>query len=120
MSLDVEQVCEHLFAGNALGNDVTRTFDETYSGESVSWTGIVDRVDSYYSDYIFGRGPGAKVTVKIHELTGTGYGANSCIAVVQVDEVRGADLKDRRGDSVSFKGTLVKCEPYMRTLFVAE
>ena len=30
-----------------------------------------------------------------------------------------ADLKDRRGEQLSFTGKLVKCEPYMHTLYVA-
>ena len=99
--------------------EVTKTFDETYAGQHVEWSGTLDRVDSYYSDYVFGSGPGAKASIIVHEIEGTGYGGGTCIAIVQLDEATGEAWRDRRGETLSFKGKLVKCEPYMRTLYVS-
>ena len=117
--LAASAVAEDLFAGNQLGMDVTKTFEERYQDRPVRWCGKLERVDSYYSDFVFGSTPGAKANIEIYELRDEPYGNATIRAVVQLTQEEGESLRARTGDTIAFEGQLVRCEPYMRNLLVA-
>ncbi len=118
--LAVEHVCEDLFTGNLLGSAISANFAEHYEGRKISWSGKVDRIDNFYTDFVFGSTPGAKAQIDVFTIDGASYSTLVVKAVVHLSIEEGDELRARIGETVSFEGRLVKCEPYMRTLLVAD
>ncbi len=119
LDADAAEVCEDLFGGNQLGTAVARLFEEHYQDAVVTWTGTLERLDPYYSDFVFGQGPGTKAQLQIHRLEGD-FGTRSAEALVQLDADASEALRDRIGQPLTFRGRLVKCEAFMRRLLVAD
>ena len=117
-AVEVERICEDLFAGGRMGSEVNRIFEERYRDHPVRWSGTLERIDDFYSDRIFGSQPGSKAILLIHELTDATMGALSIRAVLRLTRESADPLRSRTAEPFSFEGRLVHCDPYMRQLFV--
>ncbi len=112
------EVAEALFDPKHLSFETTRIFEERYEGRRVAWQGPLVRVSSYRSDLDFRDGPGTKAVVRVHRLANDLYAGRDVEAVVELPPEAIDELRDRRGELVSFRGRLTKCDPLMRNLFV--
>ena len=83
-------------------------------GKTVHWRGILKSVYPYSTDFVFGKGPGAKATFEICEVA-SGYGMKNKIkATVSFSEEALAILKGQTGKEFAFTGTLLKMEGFSR------
>ena len=83
------------------------------------WNGELARVEPYSVDATFPGGAGTRAHVVLHAIEGTAVGAGEVRAVVQLPPNAEAELAPHLGERVALSGRLVRCDPYMRTLFVA-
>ncbi len=116
---DPGAVADALFDAKLLSFETTRIFEERYEGMPVRWEGILVRASGYRSDLDFRDGPGVKALIRVHTLANDLYAGRDVEAVVQLPPAAAADLEQRRGQRVRFSGTLVRIDPLMRNLFVA-
>jgi hypothetical protein len=117
--LDAGIVALELFGESRPGFETTRLFDERYAGRDARATGTVERVEAYSSDLAFGAGPGLKVRLALPALLGEGFGRDAHVALALPPALE-ADLRARRGERLAARGRLVKCDPFLRTLYLAE
>jgi len=120
LALDVASVCDALFASGQNSSQVNKSFEQRYLGQSVFWKGELKRADRFTYDVLFGKNPGTKAVLEIHEVQAGLYGTKKVQAVVQLPAGQWEALKSRRGESIAFEGKLVKCDPFMRNLYLAD
>jgi len=116
--VELSPMLDDLFSHNRLSFETGRRFDEQYRGSPVKLSGRVKSAREYDRDLDFGDRPGAKAVVTIATIHHDLYGANDVDAVVQLPPGSAEHL--RRGDQITFAGTLAKVDPMMRNLFVAD
>jgi hypothetical protein len=116
--VELSPMLDDLFSHNRLSFETGRRFDEQYRGSPVKLSGRVKSAREYDRDLDFGDRPGAKAVVTIATVHHDLYGANDVDAVVQLPPGSAEHL--RRGDQITFAGTLAKVDPMMRNLFVAD
>ena len=117
-SVDLATICEDLFGPESRSFDGARIFEEKYAGRPVHWSGTLQRVDSFYRDMVFGDGPGARANLLVYEVQQGPYGGREVQAVVRLPEGADDPLRSRRGERIAFAGVLVRCDSFMRNLFV--
>ena len=117
-SMDVHDVCDNLFGSDRISFQIHETFKQNYEGLEVQWTGKLTRVDSYPFDLVFGNDPGTKAEFEVAELEGETVGSQTVKAMVQLPTDAHEALSKRTGDTIAFTGILVKCDSFMRMLFV--
>ncbi len=117
-AIELTPMLDDLFSHNRLSFETGRRFDERYRGSPVKLSGRVKSAREYDHDLDFGDGPGAKAVVTIATIHHDLYGANDVDAVAQLPPGSAEHL--RRGDQITFSGTLAKVDPMMRNLFVAD
>jgi hypothetical protein len=115
--IDVDALCEELFAPDLMSFEARRKFDERYKDRSVRWSGKLRQASHYSIDLVFGSKPGTKLVLDIHEFTDGPFG-RTVQAIVQMPEETLERLQSRIGDEVHFKGSLVGCDPLMRNVYV--
>ena len=120
VELDVASVCAALFPSRSLSSETARVFAERYEGLTVRWRGTLERSSTYYSDLVFGNERGARATFAVHELHYDAYSSKRVQAVVQLPKEVEVELRGARGRELEFTGRLVRCDPFMRNLFLAE
>lgn len=114
--LGAASVVADLFASDRLGHEVEGHFTDTYEGAAIRWSGAVERVRPYRGDRDFGNEPGTKLTVLIGNV-GDGRLVTSRVeAIVQLP----AGLEPERGSEITFTGTLIRVDRFMRNLYVAD
>ncbi len=124
--LDVEAdtdpgpIADELFDPKRLSFETAKVFAERYEGLPVRWRGILVRTTQYRSDLDFRSGPGTKALIRVHTLANDLYAGRDVEAVVQLPTAAHDRLAGRRGEEVRFTGTLVRVDPLMRNLFVAD
>ncbi len=118
-SLDVHHVCRNLFGSGKISFQINETFKQNYEGLEVQWTGKLTRVDSYPFDLVFGNDPGTKAEFEVAVPEGASFGSQAVKAVVQLPTDAHEALSKRTGETTAFTGILVKCDSFMRMLFVA-
>jgi len=116
--LDVRSVCETLFAPENMSSETTELFDKHYRDSSVRWSGTLTSVRSYIFDLVFGNDPGARAVFKIHQVGGQSFSGRPVQAVVQFPADSEDMLRSKIDSQLSFDGTLVSCDAFMRNLFV--
>ncbi len=116
---DPAAICDELFRSNRMSNEVTAVFDERFDGRRVRWSGKLVRVEHTNTDLVFGSGEASKARVELHEVADD-FGSKLVHAAVRLPREVGDALEGRRGEVVSFAGRLVKCDPFMRLLYVAD
>ena len=117
-SLDVHDVCRNLFGSGNISFQINETFKQNYEGLEVQWTGKLTRVDSYPFDLVFGNDPGTKAEFAVAVPEGASFGSQALKAVVQLPTDAHEALSSRTGEMMVFAGKLVKCDSFMRVLFV--
>ena len=115
--LSAQSVAEALFGGSIMSYQVKEMFAERFRGQRVQWSGILTSVASYPFDRIFGRTPGTKATITVHEPAGRA-GRLSVKAVVQLPNEALGDLRSKTGKPVAFEGELLDCDGFMSSIFV--
>jgi hypothetical protein len=116
--LDVERVCEALFDQTSMSSEITALFDEQYRNATVRWTGTLTSVRSYTFDLVFGSEPGVRAVFDIHQSSGESFSGRSVQAVVQFPADLEDSLRARHERELTFEGTLVSCDAFMKNLFV--
>ncbi|MGI9606574.1 MAG: hypothetical protein ACR2P0_10590 [Acidimicrobiales bacterium] len=114
--VDLEQnaVVADLFASNRMGFEVEKLFETVYLGAHVTWTGEIDTMREYRMDSDFD-GHGTKTKILIGNLGNSRLVSSQVHAVVQLPP----DLTVSRGDTITFRGTLMRVDRFMRNVFVA-
>ena len=116
--LDASAVSHELFGTRRTGFETQRIFDEGFRGRRVRGSGTLARIETFVSDVVFGRTPGTRVTLELSELEGEGYGRDVRLVAALAHD-RETELRHSRGEEFEVEGTLVRCDPFLRTLFVA-
>jgi hypothetical protein len=119
-SLDVKDVCNDLFGSRKISYEINELFGQKYRGEAVRWTGKLSRVDAYPFDLVFGNDPGTRAEFEIAGLEGESVDSQTVMAMVQLPADRHETLSNRVGETIAFTGILVKCDSFMRILFVRD
>ncbi len=113
--VDADLLIDDLFGSNRLGHEVDTRFLEAYHGRPVRWTGTVEQIRPYRGDRDFGSEEGQKAKVLIGNI-GDGRLVTSRVeAVVQLP----TDAPVERGDEITFTGTLLRIDRFMRNIYVA-
>jgi len=118
-SLDVAAFCSAVFVPGGLSFEATRVFEADYQGMRVVWSGTLKSAEPYRYDFVFGSGAGVKATLVIHTAEVTAFGDGEVKAVIQLPEGT-ADLASRKGERLTFSGTLLKVDGFMRNVFVRD
>jgi hypothetical protein len=114
-SPDVHDVCHNLFGAGKISFQINETFKQHYEGMEVQWAGKLMRVDCYPFDLVFGNDPGTKAEFAVAQLEGESHLVK---AVLQLPADAHEALSERTGETIVFAGTLMKCDSFMRVLFV--
>ncbi|UCD24570.1 MAG: hypothetical protein JSW51_01225 [Gemmatimonadota bacterium] len=118
--LDVHDLCRALFGSGKISFQINELFKQDYQGLKVQWSGKLTRVDSYPFDLVFGNDPGTKAEFEVAELAGDSVGTHVIKAVVQLAPEAYDQLIVKTGQALEFSGTLVKCDSFMKSLFLAD
>ena len=116
--LEVGTVCDTLFAPENMSSEVTELFDKHYCGSSIRWSGTLTGVRTFTFDLVFGNEPGTRAVFEIHQVGGQSFSARPVQAVVQFPEDAEDLLRSKVDSQLTFEGTLVSCDAFMRNLFV--
>ena len=119
LQLDIAPVCVALFAPKLMNYETNRLFDERYKNQTVRWTGIARRANTYSYDSTFGENDGTKVEFDLYEIE-QGYSKRMVKGFVQMPKDAIDDLRSQIGNEVTFKGRLLTCEGSSRRLYVAD
>lgn len=110
-----DEMIQDLFGSTKLSFETAERFRLRYKNRDVDWQGVVRSTRDYSSDHDFGEEPGVKAVITVAEVEHDLYGNSTIDAVVQLP----AGTSIRRGDVVTFTGRLIKVDPLMRNLYVA-
>jgi hypothetical protein len=116
--LEVSTVCDTLFAPENMSSEVTELFDKHYGGSSIRWSGTLTGVRTFTFDLVFGNEPGTRAVFEIHQVGGQSFSARPVQAVVQFPEDAEDLLRSKVDSQLTFEGTLMSCDAFMRNLFV--
>ena len=109
-----------LFGEWSSHDDVKARFEATYAEAEVEWAGEIETLQVYGYDPVFGREPGTRARIRIHEFE-TGHGGRRPVrAIVALPRELHFERREIEGRRLGFRGRLVACDPWMRHLFVAE
>ena len=117
-SRDAEQVAAHLFHKDNYSFDTMEIFESEYQGTRVEWTGVLKRLRRFEHDRDFGKGPAVKAVLAIATLGTDLYAGREVDAIVRLP-VETLDTLEV-GARHRFAGTLARCDPAMRNLFVTD
>ncbi|MGI9648362.1 MAG: hypothetical protein ACR2OI_07560 [Acidimicrobiia bacterium] len=113
---DAEAVAAHLFHKDNYSFDTMDLFESEYQGRTVAWSGELRRLRRFDHDRDFGDGPGIKAVFAIAILGTDRYSGREVDAIVRLPH--GTEQEMEIGERYSFAGTLTRCDPAMRNLFV--
>lgn len=116
---DLDTVCATLFGPGVSSLQASRAFEERFENSAVQWKGKLERANRASFDLVFGNTPFTKTIVELVEY-GDGLASRMIRAVVQFPEDMEESLRALQGQAVTFKGRLVRCDSFMRNLFVAD
>lgn len=119
-SLSIEAVAQTLFAQHQTTSEATELFESMFKGQDVAWAGTLLNIRTYRFDLVFGDVPGTRAELKLLGPDDPSTAGRPIKAVVQCpieleDNLR--NLVDRR---VAFRGVLLSCDAFMKTLFVVD
>jgi hypothetical protein len=118
-AVELDEFCAVMFRPGTMSFEASKTFEQQFKGEQVAWSGVLQSVEPYSYDFVFGAGKGVKATLVIHEVEGGFIGKGEVKAVLQLPAST-AGLEGRIGEQVAFAGTLAKVDGLMRKVFVAD
>ncbi len=112
------EVAEKLFHPDNFSFDTIELFETEYEGKSVRWSGEVKRLRRFDHDRDFGDGPGTKVVFAVHALANDLFAGREIDAIVHLPQLSEDSIEP--GETHTFTGTLLRCDPAMRNLFVTD
>ncbi len=115
---DAAAVAEHLFRKENYSFDTMEIFENEYEGKAVSWSGELKRLRRFDHDRDFGEGPGVKAVFRVAVLGTDLYSGRDVDAIVRLPH--GTEDRLEIGRRYAFRGTLSRCDPAMRNLFVTD
>ena len=118
--LDAPSVCAALFGEGITSFTANRTFDEQYASKAVRWSGVLESVESSAFDFVFNLRDICKARVVVGQMDSSAYGDTQVFAVIQVKDPTAEALEPRVGQTVTFEGTLLKVDGFMRNLYVID
>ena len=113
-----EELSQELFAGNALSFESMHIFDDRYRGSTVHWSGPVKSTGRIGPDSDIGNEGADRLVVSVATISHDLYGNTEIDAVIGLPAGTVPNLE--RGDPVAFTGTLVRVDPLVRNVFVAD
>lgn len=117
LALDETQACEALFSPDLATTEVSRLFEREYHGKQVWWTGQARRLDEHSFDVVFGK-EGPVMVIDVYEIPDGFHRGQMVTALVYLQDSQGA--RSLVGEQVSFSGTLLRCDAFMRNIYVAD
>jgi len=117
--IPIDELCADVFSSSTLSFEATQHFRERYEGRRVSWSGLLEQVEPYTFDFVFGGGRGVRATLMIHRVEGSMTGKGEVRAVIGLPADTNG-LAERKGEEIAFSGKLAKVDGLMRRVFVAE
>ena len=96
----------------------TELFDKYYRDSFVHWSGTLTGVRTFTFDLVFGNEPGTRAVFKIHQVGGQSFSGRPVQAVVRFPADAEDMLRSKVDSEMTFEGTLVSCDAFMRNLFV--
>ena len=114
----IKGFCDELFGENTTSFEIKRTFEASYAGHDVSWAGELQKIERNYSSFLFENSTGYKATFKIDERPSPFYGSRTVLAIVHFPEELAETLKPRQGESIEFRGKLIKADGLMRNVYL--
>ena len=108
-----------LFGGSASSFDVERMF-APHQGKRVRWSGKLENVRQFGSDFTFKGGAGTKAVVLVHELSNQFGFKNPVKAVVRFKPEDYATLTPLAGKPLEFTGRLLKADGMVRELYLED
>ena len=114
----IKGFCDELFGENTSSFEINRTFEASYAGHEVSWAGELQKIERNYSSFLFENSTGYKATFKIDERPSSFYGSRTVLAIVHFSEDLAESLKPRQGESIEFRGKLIKADGLMRNVYL--
>jgi hypothetical protein len=116
LDLPADGIVQDLFGSTKLSFETAERFRLEYKNRQVDWQGTVRSSREFSSDYDFGPDPGVKAVVTVAEVTHDLYGNSRIDAVVHFP----ANTALARDDVITFTGRLIKIDPLMRNIYVAD
>ena len=94
---------------------ISTAFEKLFLNEKLSSKIVPQRVDKYFLDRTFGRGPGFLMRGEICLLED---GKPVTLVIAYPEESSLDDLRDAVGKSHAFSGTLLRCDTFSREIFL--
>jgi hypothetical protein len=116
--LEAKSVCETLFAPTNMSSETTELFEKNYRNRSIRWSGKLTGVRTFTFDLVFGNDPGTRAVFEIHQVGGQSFTGRPVQAVVRFPSDAEEMLRSNIDKELTFEGTLVSCDAFMRNLFV--
>ncbi|MDF1738531.1 MAG: hypothetical protein P1U86_05180 [Verrucomicrobiales bacterium] len=104
-----------LFTMHSSHYAISTAFTKVFLNEEISSSIIPQRVEKYFLDRTFGRGPGFLLRGEICVLED---GKPISLVIAYPEEENLSELRAAIGTSHAFSGTLVKCDTFSREIFV--
>jgi hypothetical protein len=117
-TVDFSTACRELFDDRLLSFEAQRVFEERYQGRTLRWRGMLQQCGPFTSDLVFGEGPGTRVVLQLDDPDTEALTTRAYQAIVALPPEREAELRGQLGQQLSFAGTLLRCDPFMRNLYV--
>ncbi len=114
------EACLALFGAGLSSVQIGRLFEEKFEGRRVGGTGPLLDVEGFTSDFVFGAEAGTRAAVEVHRVEQDYFGEQEVVAILRLPPEAEETLRARVGERVSFTGTLIRCDPFVRNLFVAD
>lgn len=108
-----------LFATRAASYQVKQAFEAEHAGRRAHWRGTLERTTPFSSDRVFD-GEGRKATFAMGHIEVDGFERDLRCVVAFGPDADDADIDARAGEELAFTGTLVACDPFLRTVFLAD
>ncbi len=109
---------DDVFGANRLSFEDEGRFETEVRGATVTLTGTVKQASPYDGDDELSPQAGTKAIVTVAQIDNDLYGKTDIDAVVYLPGTTATDLD--RGDTISFRGTIEKVDPFMRNVFIVD
>ena len=113
-----QEVADRLFHSDLFSFETVDLFEGEYQGKSVRWSGQLQRLRHFDHDRDFGDGPGVKAVFRIATVENDLFAGREVDAVVRLPA--GARDQVEVGETYDFSGTLSRCDPTMRNLYIQD
>jgi len=117
-AVDYEALRSDLFETQRMSHEVKDHFEATYAGQTVQWSGKLERLSDYNSDMIFEGGQGTRAMVTLAPIQDGSF-TKDVHAIVQLTRDQAADAKALTGQEVRITGQLLSCDSFMRNVFLS-